>query len=467
MLNETVPASTPGSMRLFYQVLGNTLVASVSTVIVWFALTFWAYLQTGSVIVTSVLAVMFFGGNLLTGFVFGSLVDRYSKKTLILVTDAITAGIFVVSFLIYVTTPAEAFTSVTSPSLWLLIVVAFSGVILPNIRGIIQATLVPALVPADQLDRANGMAGMVLGLSFFIGSLFSGFLIATSGMTWVLLIPILVRVGTIVHVWRLPIPQRARVETTATEGMPQEDNRTFDLRGTFRIVNAVPGLFALLLFTCLNNFLGGVYGALLDPYGLSMVSAEAWGVISAVLGLGFILGGAIIAKRGLGANPLRSLFLANIVIWASGMIFTIQPSILLLLIGYLLFPMFSPFIEAAEHTIIQKVVPPDRHGRVFGFAQSIESAASPVSTLLVGPLAQFIFIPFMTTGAGVELIGGWFGVGEPRGMALLFTIAGFAGVVVTLVAMQSNVYRRLGSAYMKARHSEADADAEQPQLQPT
>ena len=60
-----------------------------------------------------------------------------------------------------------------------------------------------------------------------------------------------------------------------------------------------------------------------------------------------------------------------------------------------------PFIEAAEHTIIQKVVPQERQGRVFGFAQSVEMAASPLTTFFIGPIAELFFIPFMTTGAGV------------------------------------------------------------------
>jgi hypothetical protein len=73
-----------------------------------------------------------------------------------------------------------------------------------------------------------------------------------------------------------------------------------------------------------------------------------------------------------------------------------------------------PAVEAAEQTILQKVVPPERQGRVFGFAQSVEQAASPVTAFLIGPVAQLIFIPFMTTGAGVDTLGSWFGTGPDR-----------------------------------------------------
>ncbi|HXF62186.1 MAG TPA: hypothetical protein VNK95_11245, partial [Caldilineaceae bacterium] len=92
---------------------------------------------------------------------------------------------------------------------------------------------------------------------------------------------------------------------------------------------------------------------------------------------------------------------------------------------------------------------PERQGRVFGFAQSLEQVASPIMSFLIGPIAQLIFIPFMTTGAGVELLGSWFGTGVDRGMALLFTATGAIGLAVTLLAMCSNAYRALSAHYQR------------------
>ena len=108
-----------------------------------------------------------------------------------------------------------------------------------------------------------------------------------------------------------------------------------------------------------------------------------------------------------------------------------------------------PFVEASEQTILQKVVPPERQGRVFGFAQSIEQSASPLTAFLIGPLAQFIFIPFMTTGAGVDLIGNWFGTGPDRGIALVFTITGLIGLCVTFLAIGSRYYRQLSGRILE------------------
>jgi len=115
--------------------------------------------------------------------------------------------------------------------------------------------------------------------------------------------------------------------------------------------------------------------------------------------------------------------------------------------GMFVWMLLGPYAEAAEHTTLQKVVPPERQGRVFGFAQSVEQAASPLTAFLIGPLAEFVFIPFMTVGLGAELIGGWFGTGPARGIALVFTLAGILGVVITLLAFRSKYYRQLSATY--------------------
>ena len=127
--------------------------------------------------------------------------------------------------------------------------------------------------------------------------------------------------------------------------------------------------------------------------------------------------------------------------------FPLRSELLPLAIGFLIYMVLVPFAEASEQTIVQKVVPFEEQGRVFGFAQSIEQAASPLTAFMIGPITQLIFIPFMTTGAGVELIGGWFGTGPDRGIALVFVLTGLVGLVVTFLALGSRPYRQLSERY--------------------
>src|SRR3712207_5064341 len=105
-------------------------------------------------------------------------------------------------------------------------------------------------------------------------------------------------------------------------------------------------------------------------------------------------------------------------------VFTLRSSIVLLTIGTFVWLLLIPVIEAAEQTVLQRSIPFERQGRVFGFAQLVENAASPLTAFLMAPIAETFFIPLMTDGRGAELIGRWWGTGPDRGIGLMFTLAG-------------------------------------------
>ena len=86
------------------------------------------------------------------------------------------------------------------------------------------------------------------------------------------------------------------------------------------------------------------------------------------------------------------------------------------------------------------MVPFHRQGRVFGFAQSVEQAASPLTAFLIAPITQLLVIPLMTDGWGARVIGPWFGTGADRGIALVFVVAGLIGLLVTGLALLSRPY---------------------------
>jgi len=433
-------------MKIFYAVLANSLTASLTNTFVWFAVTFWVYLETKSVIATSVMAGVYTTTVALSGFFLGSLVDRYQKKGVMIFSSICSFFLYALACVIFVSTPPVVFTDPASINLWVFIVLALVGAIAGNLRGIALSTLVTILIPEERRDKANGLVGTANGVAFLGASIFSGLVIGFLGVFWMLVIAIGLTALVIVHLLTLSIPES---EKQAMHAKAKTDSNGIDIRGTIRAIALVPGLFALIFFHTFNNFLGGVFMSLMDAYGLLLVSVQVWGALWGFLSLGFIVGGLVVAKKGLGKNPLRTLFLANIVMWTICCVFTLQASIVLLAIGMFVWLCLIPVVEAAEQTILQNVVPPERQGRVFGFAQSVEQAASPITAFLIGPIAQLIFIPFMTTGAGVDLLGPWFGTGTDRGLALLFTVSGLIGLAVTLLAMRSYAYRALSENYQK------------------
>ena len=452
-------------MKTFHAALANSMVAFVVNNFVWFAVTFWVYLETKSVIATSIMAGVFTLTVAFSGFLLGSLVDRYPKKRVMMLSSIVSLALYAIAGFIFITTPYEEFADASSVRLWAFIILALVGAIGGNLRSIALSTLVTILIPEEDRDKANGLIGTANGIAFLGASIFSGLAVGYLGMFWVLVIAIVASVLVILHLGTLTIPDLKKKVRHSHDGEPEhehdEHHEGLDIRGTIRAIQLVPGLFGLIFFHTFNNFLGGIFMSLMDAYGLLLVSVQVWGTLWGVLSLGFIVGGMAVARYGLGRSPLRTLFLGNIVMWSICSVFTLQASIVLLGIGMFVWLCLIPAVEAAEQTILQKVVPPERQGRVFGFAQSVEQAASPITAFLIGPIAQLIFIPFMTTGAGVETIGPWFGTGTDCGLALLFTVAGMIGLAVTLLAMRSRSYRSLSEIY-----GQGDDDQELPEGYP-
>ena len=301
--------------------MGNTLLVTVINFTVWFAITFWVFLETRSVLATGMVAGIFLVTTALTGIWFGSLVDHHRKKVVMQVSTAVSLVLYLISFAIYQLTPKEAFADPSSVVLWVFIVLAMIGVIAGNIRGIALSTLVTVLVPEDRRDKANGLVGSTMGVSMLVTSVISGLLVAAGDMFYVLLLAMVVMALALGHLARVSIAEREVASTTDAEpGVSQ-----IDLRGTLRLVRGVPGLLALIAFSCINNFLGGAYMALLDAYGLSLMSVQAWGLLWGALSTGFIVGGLAVAKTGLTGNPVRLLLLINLVLWTVTCLFPFGP----------------------------------------------------------------------------------------------------------------------------------------------
>ncbi len=432
-------------MKPFHRLLINTMAAGLTTNFLWFSVTYWAYLETRSVLATSIIGGSFMLLSALSGFLFGTFVDRHKKKGAMLFSNVVSLAAFVAATLLFLFSPPGSILVLTSLRFWAFVLIILSGSVIGNVRGIALSTCVTLLVPDGERDRANGLVGTVNGISFAVTTVFSGLVVGRLGMTWALGISVVLTVVTCLDLLSIAIPEPDVAGTPTRDG--ERPAPAIDVKGAVAAIAAVPGLFGLIFFSTFNNFLGGVFMSLIDPYGLELVSVEVWGIIWGFLSVGFILGGIVVARRGLGTSPLRTLFLANITMWTVTILFPLYSSVVPLIVGFFIYLCLMPAVEAAEQTIVQRVVPFEVQGRVFGFAQAVETAASPVTAFLIGPVADLWVIPFMTTGGGVASIGAWFGTGAVRAMALVFIVAGVIGLAVTLAAMGSRAYRQLSGHY--------------------
>lgn len=431
-------------MKNFYQVLLNTLIANVTTSYLWFALTFWVYLETQSVLATGIIGGTYMLLVALLSIAFGTIVDHNKKKTVMVYSSVFTLVCFTLAGVVYLLFPTSALIDWSGPIFWLFAGIILIGGVIENMRNIALSTTVTLLVPKKNHDKANGMVGTVQGVAFMVTSVFSGLSIGLLGMGWTLVIAVAFTCVAMVHLLFVQIPEKEIYHDTELEG------KKIDIKGSIAAIRSVPGLMWLIVFTTFNNLVGGVFMALMDPYGLTLFDVKIWGVVLGITSTGFIVGGAIVAKKGLGKNPLKTMLLLNIGVAFLGGLFTIRELWWLYAVGIFIFMCLMPAAEAAEQTIIQRVVPLKRQGRVFGLAQAVEAASSPISAFIVAPIAQFIIIPYMKSPDGQAAFGWLLGSGQARGIALVFIIASLVMLVAVLFAFTTKAYRQLSEYYDKA-----------------
>ncbi|MEY2849196.1 MAG: hypothetical protein RI885_1863 [Actinomycetota bacterium] len=438
----TATSTGSGNARTFMQILVNTAVANVTTSYLWFALTFWVYLETRSVLATGIIGGAYMLLVAVFAMVFGAIVDRHRKHAVMVFAGVVTLVSFGIAGALFLAFPESALLDLGAPWFWLFGGIILFGAVIENMRNIALSTTVTLLVPVERHANANGLVGTVQGLAFIVTSVFSGLSIGLLGMGPTLLIAIVASAAALAHLLFLRIPEDAPERRRERESL-------IDLRGSITAVRAATGLFALIIFSTFNNLIGGVYMALMDPYGLELFPVELWGVVLGVTATGFIIGGLAVAKFGLGRNPIRTMLLLVMVMGLLGSLFTLRDWWWLYAGGIWVYMMLIPAVEAAEQTVIQKVVPFRTQGRVFGFAAAFESAAAPVTSFLIAPIAEFAIIPYMESDSGRATYGWLLGDGEARGIALVFLVSGLIMVVAAGLAFLTKSYRRISAQYLE------------------
>ncbi|MEU8227561.1 MFS transporter [Kribbella sp. NPDC048915] len=425
----------------FRRLLINTLVANVTTTFLSFAFAFWVYLVTRSVLAASVVTGVSMLIGSVAGTVFGAVVDAHRKKTAMALSSSITGVAFALAGVLYVVAGREL-TNWHTVWFWAFTLLIVVGSTAGTLRSIALSTAVTLLVPEDRRDKANGLVGTVNGVAFLITSVLSGLAIGFVGMGGTIAIAMMFTGAVLIHLL---------FAIHIDEPRPEHHERVrIEVRTAWQTMRGVPGLLPLVLFSTFNNLIMGVFMALMDPYGLNLFSVQSWGFVLGFTSIGFIAGGALVARFGLGRSPLRLLLLANVAIAIVGLGTAVREWQALLVLGMFGFMLVIPVAEAAEQTILQRMVPFEKQGRVFGFAQSIETASTPIAAFAIGPAAQFLLIPYMNSSAGRTTFGWLLGDGQARGIALAFVVGSLLMLIVVLSAFLSAAYRRLNLSYAAA-----------------
>lgn len=407
-------------MRSFMALAAGYLVSMTGSALTSFALTVWIFLETGSTIQFALGFVLSMLPGILLGPLAGAIVDRTSRRSVLLAADAVgivSAGCLAALYAFGVLVPWHVFVTIV-------------------IRSALRAFQVPALnssvillAPEEQVGRANGMVLLANAVSQTVAPALGGVLLLAVELAGVLLIDVGTFVLNVVVLLaiRIPLPRRSAAGGDGDGTLLGQVDRGW------RYLTARRGLLALMAFYAALNFSVGFVDVLFAPLVIGMASAAALGVVLSIGGLGMVLGSSTLAAWGGPRRRIHGVAGFAVPLGLFLCLGALRPSVPLVAVAAFGFMFCSMIIDGTSRSILQVEVEQDMQGRTFAAFDMATNAVLLGSYLLAGPVSERIFEPLLVAdGPLAGSVGRVLGTGPGRGSALLLLLLG--GVVLLTAA---------------------------------
>ncbi|MBZ0138139.1 MAG: MFS transporter [Planctomycetes bacterium] len=318
---------------------------------------------------------------LLFGAYAGVLVDRFSRRGMMLISDAARA-------LVVASVPLLYFVGFLS--WWMLPVVAFLSYLFATVFNPARDALIPDLAEGAQLLRVNSIFQTSQQLAVILGAGLVGILLAPevfgestgpTGIVWLLTADAASFVFSFVCVLLIRVPRK-----TLAEAGKRPSSFT-ELKESLATAWKDTRLRALLFLTAVDNFFimgPAIVGGMFLIKGYLGLETWAYGVFEALLGVGWLVGTLLISRFGsrfkTGHLVIAGMFLDGI---------TYIPFLFLetfpqFLIAIFIHGLTIPFITVGRTTLIQRHYPRERLGRIFALVAITVQGFTALSALATG-----------------------------------------------------------------------------------
>lgn len=407
-LSETgMPSPAKPSMRDFWLVLSGQAVSMQGDGLSSLALMWWIAQDTGSVGVATTLTMVTMLPVIFLGPVAGVVIDRYSRRQVMMITDIVRAGSAAILAWGIVTGQLQ---------LWMLLTAAtISATCRAFHRPALQASL-PQLVPESGLNRANSLYQMAEAAANMIAPPVGGALVAwmgTGAVVGISAITCIIAAGTLFFAVIPPVAVAAAT-STASGGF----RRFFDeMAAGFKYLwQGQRMLFFMLCSFALVNFALSPMGPLLPFIAEQRMGLDAtgFGFLLSSMTIGTMLGAAAISffnrrlRRGLGV--IWGIAGVGLALVAVAQLTSLVPAIA----AFIIMGIALSVCSVSSNTLFQTLVPKEMQGRVFAVRGSIAQAAGPLGLALVGALSVTV-APYtiLSVGGTIVIIGGLIGYFVP------------------------------------------------------
>ena len=413
----------PGnSLWVFLVIWFGQVISTLGSGLTSFALSIWAFQTTGLASAAALIALAGALTRLAAAPLAGWLSDRMDRRVAMILGDS-GAALGTVVLL--------ALLSANQLELWHLALITAWEAACSTLQVPAYFATLPSLLPDKWLSRGNGMIQLGRALAEIFAPMLAGVMINQAGIAfvaWVDLITFLFAVGTAAVV-RFPdnVVSKDKQATSFTRQ---------DLLAGWRFIQEQSGLKEMLAFTTTQNFLRSMFGVLVVPMILGFSTSADLGKLVSLAGFGMLAGGVWMSAWG---GPRRKTLGVLGFELFGGFCFILmgaRPVWSLTALGAVLVHLSLSVIRGCEQTLWQRNTPEALRGRVLAVQQAVGHAATPLALLTAGPLADVWFNPSMQPGGCLAgIFGPWMGVGDGRGIALLFLLIGMVKIAYSSAAL--------------------------------
>lgn len=416
-------------MRTFTVIWLGQIVSTMGSYMTEFALTLWAWELTGQ---ATPLALVGFSAQLpklVVNLFAGIIVDRISRKFLMILGDTV-AGL---------ATGAIALLLLTHRlQLWHLYTMSAVTGSFAQIQQLAYSTSISLIVPERLYTRANSMGSMVHYGSAIVAPGLAGVLYPQIGLLGLLLMDGITFVVAVATLLSIHIPK------VQSNGERTSESIGHQLGFGFRFIWRHPGLRALLITTALFWFAHDLGGAIYDPMILARTDGNATilGSTAAAAGIGGVVGALIVSAWGGAKRQIDGMLLGFIGAGVSKTIFGLGRSPLVWLPAQFCSSLNFPLLGSSETAIWMMNVPSALQGRVFAANALVIQAVSAIAFLNAGFLADTLLEPLMKSNKYFSLVfSPLVGQESGSGIALLYIFCSIAMLLVGVSAYRSEVLK--------------------------
>lgn len=405
-------------MQTFTLIWFGQLVSTIGSYMTGFALSLWAWDLTGSA--TALALIGFFSQlpRIPITLVAGLIVDRFNRKHLMMLGDAIAALSTVGIGVFYLT---------DSLQLWHLYLAATLSGGFEQIQSLAYQTSISSMVPGQQLTRANGMNSAVHYGAAIVGPALAGILYPLTGLLGILLIDLVTFGIAIAILICVHIPQPPQQISSELETIVHK------LTFGFRYVWQQPRLRALLLLTTCFWFFHDLGEAIYDPMILARTSGSAQVLAStaSAAGIGGVTGAILLSAWGGPKRRISGMLAGFIGAGLSKTVFGLGRTQRVWVPAQFCSSLNFPLLGSSETAIWMTQISPELQGRVFAANALVVQVVSAIAALIAGPLADQWLEPVMAANSHIiGIFSDILGTGSGAGMALLYVFCALAMVLV-------------------------------------